>query len=87
MEDRVAQFFVTVAKLCADASLGGLSVRVTLGNGEHVVGVPAPPPYSEGRDQLDSTGYADTVSIDGTDVALSEVVEATVRRPGCVLTP
>jgi hypothetical protein len=60
MEDRVAQFFVTVAKLCADANLGALSVRVRLENGEHVVGVPAPPPESEGRDQLDGTGYADT---------------------------
>src|SRR3954468_23542369 len=81
MEDRVGQFFVTVAKLCADASLGGLRLCVRLENGEHLVGVPAPPPESKAPDQLDTTGYADTVSIDGTAVALSEVVEATVHRP------
>jgi hypothetical protein len=86
MEDRVAQFFLTVAKLCADASLGRLSVRVSLKNGEHLVGVPAPPPESQGPDQLDGTGYADTVSIDDTDVALSDVIEATVRYPVRVLT-
>jgi hypothetical protein len=82
MDDRVAQFFVTVATLCTGASLGGLSVRLSLENGEHVVGVPAPLEDTEGSDELDTTGYADTVSIDGTTVALSDVVEATVCRPG-----
>jgi hypothetical protein len=76
MEDRVAQFFVTVAKLCADASLGGLSVRVRLENGEHVVGVPAPPPESEGRDQTGRRTVASTTSDSATSVPSIETVSA-----------
>jgi hypothetical protein len=81
VDDRVAQFLVSVGRLCADAHLGGLTVRLVLDNGEQVVGVTAPPAESDGPDQLDTTGYADCVWIGGVAVALSEVVEATIHRP------
>ena len=81
MDDRVAQFLVSVGKLCADAHLGGLTVRLVLDNGEQVVGVAAAPPESQGPDELDSTGYVDRVWIGGVTVPLSEVLEATIHRP------
>jgi hypothetical protein len=82
VDDRIAQFYVSVAKMCADASLGGLTVHLSLDNGEQVVGVPAPPPESEGFDELDTTGYVDCVSVGGIAVPLSQVAEASIRRPG-----
>jgi hypothetical protein len=82
VDDRSSQFFVAVGRLCTDARLAGLTVRLSLDNGEQIVGVPEPPPETEGGDELDSTGYADKVSVDGVAVPLSDVIEASVRRPG-----
>jgi hypothetical protein len=81
VDDRVAHFLVSVGKLCADAHVGGLTVRLVLDNGEEVVGVTAPPPESEGPDELDSTGYVDCLWIGGVAVPLSEVAEAAIYRP------
>src|SRR4051812_22738626 len=63
------------------AHLGGLTVRLVLDNGEQVVGVAAPPPESDGADELDTTGYVDCVSIGGVPVPLSDDVEASIHRP------
>jgi hypothetical protein len=81
MDERAAQFFLSVGRLCADARIGGLTVRLTLAGGNEVAGIPQPPPETEGADQLDHIGYADSVSIDGVVVTLSEVVEALVMHP------
>jgi hypothetical protein len=81
VDDRVAQFVVGVGRLCADAHLGGLTVRLTLVSGDQVVGVPEPPPESQGAGELDDTGYVDAVTIDGAAVALSDVTEASIQRP------
>lgn len=81
MDERAAQFFLSVGRLCADARIGGLTVRLRLAGGDEMVGVPEPPPQTEGPEEMDSTGYADSVSVDGIAVALSEVVEATVSHP------
>jgi hypothetical protein len=82
VDERVSQFFLSVGRLCADAHIGRLTVRLTLVSGSEVVGVPDPPPESEGADELDATGYADGVNIAGVAVALSDVIEASVGRPG-----
>jgi hypothetical protein len=81
VDDRAAQFFVSVGRLCADARVGGLVVRLTLVSGEELVGVPAPPPEPAGADELDATGYADALSVDGVAVPLSDVVEASIAHP------
>ena len=81
MDDLVAQFFVSVGKLCADARVGRLTVCLTVQDGHEWVGVPEPPPETEADDELDSTGYRDLVSIGGVDVRLSDVLEASIRRP------
>jgi hypothetical protein len=82
VDDSEAQFFVAVGKLCADARLAGLSVCLSVVGRRTFVGVPAPPPETEGGDQLDSTGYADAIWVSDVEVRLSDVVEASVRRPG-----
>jgi hypothetical protein len=81
MDDRVAHFFVSVGRLCGDARVGGLVVRLTLVSGEEIVGVPAPPRETDGADELDGTGYADAVTVDGVAIPLSDVIEASVAHP------
>jgi len=82
VDDSVAQFFVSVGKLCADARLAGLTVCLRVVGGREFVGLPEPPPETERDHELDTTGYADAISVGGVMVALSDVVEASVRRPG-----
>jgi hypothetical protein len=81
VDDNEAQFFVSVGKLCADARLAGLTVSLTLADGARVAGVPEPPAETEAGDELDTTGYADAVTVGGVTVRLSDVVEASLRRP------
>jgi len=81
MDERAAQFFLSVGRLCADARIGGMTVRLRLAGGDEIVGIPQPPPETEGPDEMDGTGYADSVSVDGVAVSLSDVVEATVSHP------
>jgi hypothetical protein len=45
------------------------------------VGVPEAPRETEGGEQLDDTGYADAITVDGVAVRLSDVIEASIRRP------
>jgi hypothetical protein len=84
VEDRVAQFVISVAKLCSDASVGELTVRLTLSSGDQVVGVPEPPPDAQGTGELDDTGYRDAVTVDGRAVPLTEVIEASIQRAPAV---
>jgi hypothetical protein len=81
VDDSESQFFVSVGRLCADAHLAGLTVCLRVLGGPQVVGVPEPPPETRGDDELDTTGYADAVWVGGVRVRLSDVVEASVRRP------
>jgi hypothetical protein len=81
VDERVSHFFLSVGRLCGDARIGALTVRLTLVSGEEVVGVPEPPRDAEGAEELDSIGYVDGLTVDGVTVALSDVVEASVAHP------
>jgi hypothetical protein len=81
MNDRVAQFYVAVARVCADAALADIGVRMRLANGDEVAGVPAAPRSAAAPDELDGTGYADGLRIDGVLFALSAVVAVTLEHP------
>jgi hypothetical protein len=81
MDERLAQYFLAVGRVCGDARLGQLTVRLTLADGRVVVGVPDPLRDAEGAAELDTIGYADAVTVGGTEVALSAVVEASLTRP------
>jgi len=82
MDERASQFFLSVGRLCADARIAGLTVRLKLASGDEIAGIPEPPPETEGEGELDTIGYADAVTVDTTVVALSDVVEASVTHPG-----
>jgi hypothetical protein len=43
--------------------------------------VPEPPAETAGAGQLDDTGFADRLTVDGVVVALSDVAEASIQRP------
>jgi hypothetical protein len=65
-------------------------VRLGLATGDCVAGVPEAPPEAAGGEQLDDTGYADTITVDGVAVRLSDVVEPASgarRRPERRATP
>jgi hypothetical protein len=81
VDDRVAQYLVSIGKLCADARVGRLAVQLRPTSGDWVVGVPEAPREAEGGEQLDDTGYADAITVDGVAVRLSDVIEASIRRP------
>jgi hypothetical protein len=82
MDERASQFFLSVGRLCADARIAGLTVRLKLASGDEIAGIPEPPPETEGEGELDTIGYADAVTVDTTVVALSDVIEASVTHPG-----
>jgi hypothetical protein len=82
MDERTSQYFLAVGRMCGDAGLGRLTVRLTLADGRVVTGVPDPLRETEGAAELDAIGYADAVTVGGIEVALSAVVEASVTRPG-----
>ena len=81
MDERVSQFFLSVGKLCDDARIGRLTVRLMLAGGAEVVGVPASPLPTNGAEELNATGYADAVTVGNVAVALSDVVEASIVHP------
>jgi hypothetical protein len=81
VDERTAQFFVTVGRLCADACIADLSVQLHMASGDVLTGVPRPPPRADGHEEVDDTGYADELEIDGVQIALSDVVGATLNHP------
>jgi hypothetical protein len=81
MDERRAQFFVGVGRMCADAAIARLRVSLRLASGLEIAGVPDPPAPTEGAGQLDETGLADQIAVAGTVVALSDVVEAVLIHP------
>ena len=77
MDDRHAQFLIAVADACLGAELGELIVEVLTIDGVRHCGVPT-------AVEVDQPDIADgcTLRVDGTVVALKEVVEFVVRPPG-----
>ena len=65
MDERLSQFFLAVERMCGDAGLGRLTVRLTLADGGVVTGVPDPLRETEGAAKLDAIGYADAVTVGG----------------------
>jgi hypothetical protein len=80
MDDRDAHFYLLVGRICESASMAKLEVRLTLEDGTTCEGSPLPRD-PEGARELDDTGYGDALDFEGRTVQLSEVVEASVRRP------
>jgi hypothetical protein len=88
MDTVTGHFLATVGRTCDDARLGEIVVEVKTTDGRMLVGIPeAVPPQAPGERQLDETGYANRVVVGGTDVALAEVEQLTLRRPVAAVEP
>lgn len=81
MDERSSHFFISVGRMCEDAAVGGLEVRVLTESGGPVEGVPDPP-REAGERGLDDTGYEDGLRIGDRDLELHEIVEIAMHRPG-----
>jgi hypothetical protein len=80
IDDRYAEFLITVGGMCDAAQRAGLGMVVETGAGARVVGVPTMR-AANARNELNDTGYARTFRIDDAVVNLDEVVSCTIRAP------
>jgi hypothetical protein len=81
IDDRYAEFLITVGGMCDAAQRAGLGVVVETEAGTQVTGVPMMR-AAGARDELNDTGYARTFRVDDAQVNLDEVVSCTIRAPG-----
>ena len=82
MDDSASHFFILVAWICESSQLASLPVALVLADGERLEGEPHVTPAT-GDDELDETGYTNTVDVGHRRVPLAEVVEIHVRRSPC----
>lgn len=81
MDDRHSQFLILVAEICSCAIAAELDVRLQMEDGARLRGVPTGTVATTGEDELDDTGYANSIHIDDVEVRLDEIVECTVYQP------
>jgi hypothetical protein len=83
MVDNEDHFFVMVGQLIDNARIGGIALIFDLSGGEVVKGVPSQGASTQSPDdnELDHTGYARRVELDGIGVDLADVRRATVVYP------
>ena len=79
VDDRQAQFLVTVGEVCASAELGRLEVTLALEDGSEVAGVPRT--VHGCGDELADTGVQPVVFVDGFPVELEQVVAVRLQSP------
>lgn len=82
MHDETAHFLVMVGDACDGARLAGLPVEVTTRDGRRLCGVPSPREASTPWQEVDDTGFENELILGGAAVALDQVVELRLRRPG-----
>jgi hypothetical protein len=81
MNDRHAHFLVLVGNLCNDARTGAFAVEVRTEDGRLHEGVPDPTPAYRGATEIDDSGWAEDLRINGGQVRLQDVREIRVVRP------
>ncbi len=82
MDASESQFFITVARACEDAALARTPVCVIVTADQGCIeGIPSPPRPADERG-LDDTGYEDGLRVGDRPLALHDVVELRLRRPG-----
>lgn len=82
MDDRRAQFLITIGDMCLAANLAGLVVRVRSRDGSE--GAARGVPYlREGvaGEAVDDTGYRRSLIVNDRLVDLEEIVECTICAP------
>jgi hypothetical protein len=81
MNNAHSQFLIVVGDICAAATLAGLWVEVQTDAGARLFGTPAPIGAAYGVEEVDDTGYQQTVTIGDGTVNLDEIVQCTIRAP------
>ena len=82
-EDRRAHYIVMLGSCFDGARLGGMSIRLELEDGTVVEGVPSATPVGDGREvEVDHTGMSPYLEIDRQLVAIANVRQYCVARPG-----
>ena len=83
MDSLAGHFLVMVGEACEHARTGRLPVDITLRDGRHIQGVPAPRTVEPGNPtEVDDTGYAQEFVVGRDVVHLDEIVEVRLLRPG-----
>jgi hypothetical protein len=81
MDERYEQFLIATGDMCAAASLAKLVVEVRTASGQQIQGVPSSVRSTEGRDEVDDTGYGRWFQIGGTVMRLDEIVKCSLSAP------
>ena len=81
MDDQRAQFLIMVGDACVAAGLASLPVQLLLRDQARVQGIPSPSAESDTSQEVDHTGYAQDLLIEGSRVSLEDVVAFEVRSP------
>jgi hypothetical protein len=79
MDDRRAQFLISIAQLCQSAELASLQVELLSSDGSRMRGIPVSARYGEAVGQLGDAGPRPIFWIDDHVIDLSETVECTIR--------
>jgi hypothetical protein len=76
-------YWVMIGEICELARTGRLAVEVTTGDGRTLDGIPSPHPVNpDDAAQVDDTGFANDLAVNGEVVGLMDVVELRLRMPG-----
>lgn len=66
---------------CVAAGLANLEIEIMLANGTTASGVPSPRSSQSSGGEVDDTGYARLLLVDGHRIDLEDVVGFSVRTP------
>jgi hypothetical protein len=78
MDDRRAEFLILVGDICLSAARARLAVEVEHLDGARVGGVPTSVTPARGADEVDGTGYGNTIRINDATIHLRDVTRCTV---------
>lgn len=70
-----------VGDACAAAKLATIPVEILLRDGRRLIGTPSPQLATDENQQVDETGYANLLRVDGAPTRLEDVIEFVVRTP------
>jgi hypothetical protein len=78
MDDRRAEFLILVGDICLTAARARLPVELEHLHGARIRGVPTYVACGRGVDEVDHTGYGNTIRIDDATINLRDVTRCTV---------
>jgi hypothetical protein len=78
VDDRRSEFLILVGDICLAAGRARLPVEVEHLDGTCVAGVPSQVTPARGGEEVDSTGYGNTIGIGGATINLRDITRCTV---------